>query len=95
MPQGLFTFAGAADDAVLIAVMQHVKQLTAALPDWWRLDVITVGLDGHSLHYIRTMLRDLQHTASPIQALVLPRRVRMRGRRGDSSHDWLASTLPH
>ena len=66
-PQGLFTFAGAADAMVLTAVMQHVRRLTAALPDWWRLEVITIGLDGQSLREITGMLRDLQPGGSPMR----------------------------
>lgn len=60
VPQGLFTFAGAADARVLAAIMQHVRALTHALPDWWRLEVITVDFDRALLSDVGAMLREIQ-----------------------------------
>lgn len=95
VPQGLFTFAGAADDAVLAAVMEHVRHLTAALPDWWRLEVITVGLRGRSLHEMRRMVRDLQPGSLSHGARPLQRRGRVRGGARVRSQSGLVPTLPH
>ena len=43
--QGLFTYAGAIDIAVLRAVMQHVHRLTDAVPGEWTIEVIGSDLD--------------------------------------------------
>src|SRR5215510_4673317 len=45
---------------VTAAIMQHVRALTHALPDWWRLEVITVDFDRALLGDVRAMLRDVQ-----------------------------------
>jgi len=57
-PQWLFTYAGAVDDAVLGAVMQHVQCLTSAVPGEWTVEVIGADPHGGLLH---TVQHDLGH----------------------------------
>lgn len=60
VPQGLFTFAGAIDIAVLRAVMQHVRRLTDAVPGVWTIEVIGSGLDSGLLHAVQEDLGALR-----------------------------------
>ncbi|MDX2166217.1 MAG: hypothetical protein SF182_04115 [Deltaproteobacteria bacterium] len=62
VPQWLFTYAGAIDDAVLRAVMQHVRRLTSAVPGEWNVEVVGVGLEGGLLHAVRSDLTDLRRS---------------------------------
>ncbi len=59
-PQWLFTYAGAVDDSVLRAVMQHVRQLTRAVPGDWTVEVVGLGLRGGLLESVRSDLTDLR-----------------------------------
>jgi len=60
VPQWLFTYAGAIDEVVLDAVMQHVRRLTDAVPGDWTVEVVGSGLHGGLLHAVRGALRDLR-----------------------------------
>jgi len=87
MPQGLFTFAGAADARVLAAIMQHVRALTHALPDWWRLEVITVDFDRALLGDVRAMLRDVQRGSPTTRWAHTPEpAAELRARCGRAAH---------
>ncbi|MEO8604241.1 MAG: hypothetical protein ABI629_16820 [bacterium] len=61
-PQWLFTYAGAIDDAVLRAVMQHVRCLTTAVPGEWTVEVIGADLHGGLLHSVQNDLGDLRRS---------------------------------
>jgi hypothetical protein len=60
--QGLFTYAGAIDAAVLQAVMQHVQRLTTAVPGEWTIEVIGSGLDGRLLRAVQADLGALRRS---------------------------------
>jgi hypothetical protein len=48
--QWLFSYAGAIDDAVLGAVMQHVQRLTSTVPGRWTVEVVGADAHGGRLH---------------------------------------------
>lgn len=72
-PQGLFTFAGDIDAAVLRAVMQHVRRLTAAVPGDWRVEVFGSGLDGGLLQAVKDDLGDLRRSGLRPRLALAPR----------------------
>ncbi|MGH7787431.1 MAG: hypothetical protein ACRERC_11230 [Candidatus Binatia bacterium] len=72
-PQGLFTFAGAIDAAVLRAVMQHVRRLTTAVPGEWRVEVYGSGLDGGLLQAVKDDLGDLRRSGLRPRLALAPR----------------------
>jgi hypothetical protein len=73
-PQWLFTYVGAIDDAVLRAVMQHVRRLTAAVPGEWTVEVIGAGLEGGLLHAVQNDLGDLRRNGLRPHLAHAPRR---------------------
>ena len=95
-PQGLFTFAGTADAFVLAAVMQHVRQLTCAMPEWWRLEVFTIGFDGYLLRQVRALLRAVQSGASAAHWAQAPEmQAELHARRRCAARTALAPDLLH
>lgn len=72
-PQGLFTFAGEIDAAVLRAVMQHVRRLTTAVPGDWRVEVFGSGLDGGLLQAVKDDLGDLRRSGLRPHLALTPR----------------------
>jgi len=72
-PQGLFTFAGDIDAAILRAVMQHVRRLTTAVPGDWRVEVFGSGLDGGLLQAVKDDLGDLRRDGLSPRLALAPR----------------------
>jgi len=72
-PQGLFTFAGAVDAAILHAVMQHVRRLTRAVPGRWRVEIVAAGLDGPLLHHVEAALFELRRVGLQSRLALAPR----------------------
>lgn len=84
-PQWLYTYSGAIDHAVLGSLMQTVRQLTAAVPGDWLVDVAVTGLERGLLRAVRDDLHDLrQHGVHPLLRRV-PRLRRFRIRRAAAS----------
>jgi len=72
-PQGLFTFAGAFDAAVLGAVMQHVQLLTREIPGPWRVEVVAVAVNRTLLSGVGAALLALRRSGLRARAGVTSR----------------------
>lgn len=72
-PEWLFTYAGAVDRAVLRAIMQHVRRLTAAVPGEWTIDVVSMELDRRLLRAVRDDLGALRRRGLRPQLASAPR----------------------
>lgn len=96
VPQGLFTFAGAADAVVLRAVMEHVQQLAHAVPGRWRIEVVASGLEGALLYDVTAVLRDLQRVGLSARLALAPRlRAELRTLCERGAPAAMLPTLPH
>jgi hypothetical protein len=72
-PLGLFTYAGEADSAVLHAVLQHVRRLTAAVPGDWCIEVIVAGFEGALLQTLEASLGALRRNGLRARLSQVPR----------------------
>jgi hypothetical protein len=72
-PLVLFTYAGEADAAVVQAVMQLVRRLTAAIPGDWRVEVIGAGIEGALLRVLEHDLGDLRRKGIRPRLALAPR----------------------
>ena len=59
-PQWLYTYSGALDHTVLGNLMQTVRQLTAAVPGDWLVDVAVTDLERGLLRAVRDDLLELR-----------------------------------
>ena len=95
-PQWLFTYAGAIDDVVLRAVMQHVRRLTSAVPGEWNVEVVGCGLEGGLLHAVQNDLTDLRRSGlRPRLAHARRSRAELRARLAEMALTPPPSTLLH
>ena len=71
--EGLFTYAGDADADIFHAVMQHVRQLTTAVPGDWCIEVVGSGLDGALLRAVEDDLVEMRRSGIRSRLALAPR----------------------